>query len=245
MRAQDIFLRHLTIAFQPIYHLSRGHRIGWEALLRGPGGRPIPVLAWLDRAAREGWLGDLARRAWELARRHAADVLAPDEVLFVNWDQRAPLPDHLPWPQTVVELSERLPLPPDVVARIHDLGARVAMDDFGQGVTSLRALGSPGVDVIKLDVTVTHGIDRDPARQVLLRGLNDLCLALAPDLWILAEGIETEGERAALIGCGIAFGQGFALGMPQLAPRFRTLPQAAPPSEPAAGGALPGAHDHA
>ncbi|MBX5468240.1 MAG: EAL domain-containing protein [Firmicutes bacterium] len=223
-------LPDLTIAFQPICQLATRAPIGYEALLRGPGGRPIPVLAWIDQAAREGWLPRLLHRAWALAAQHAGDVLRPSEVLFVNWDQRAAPPPRLPWPKTVVELSERLPLTPDAVAALHALGARVAMDDFGHGVTTMRVLTPPGVDVIKLDMTIVRGVDRDPARRALLRGLVDLCLTLAPGVWIIAEGIETEGELQALVDCGISLGQGFLLGVPELAPAFRApATQGAPP----------------
>ncbi|MBX5467266.1 MAG: EAL domain-containing protein [Firmicutes bacterium] len=223
-------MTHLTIAFQPVFDLAAERRIGYEALLRGPGGRSLKVLSWFDRAFREGWLPDLAHRAWALAAEHAPAVLKPSEFLFVNWDQRVPPPAHLPWPHTVIELSERHPLPPAVVAAFRRLGARVAMDDFGQGVTSLRDLHPPGVDVVKLDLGVIRGIDQDPARQVLLRGLSDLLHALAPTVWVLAEGIETEAERRTLVQCGIALGQGFWLGPPELAPAFRAPPDSVPVS---------------
>lgn len=207
-------LRALTVVLQPIRNLRTGGIFGFEALLRGPEARAIPVLGWLEQAAREGWLAALVYRAWELACAAAEEWLTAEEWLFVNWDQRVPLPSDLPRSRVVFELSERLPVAASLVDAIHAMGGHVAMDDFGQGVTSLEAVVQTGVDILKLDYRLTHKVDQDFERQALIKGITDLLRITSPALRIVAEGIETAAEQHAMVACGVPLGQGFFLGRP-------------------------------
>jgi hypothetical protein len=88
---------------------------------------------------------------------------------------------------------------------------RLAIDDAGAGFASLRHILQLDADVIKLDMSLTHHIDRErPA--ALAAGL--ISFASEIGAAIVAEGIETESELEALRGLGVAFGQGFFLARP-------------------------------
>lgn len=209
-------LKTLTVALQPIRDLSTRDVLGYEALLRGPRGRSVPVLAWFDQAAREGWLDALSAQAWDLAFETAARHLSSDLWLFVNWDQRLPIPSHLPRPRTVIELSERRPIEPHQVAAIHGLGALAAMDDYSQGATALSILATSPLDIIKLDRQLTAGVARHSRRQRWLTDLVALMRMVRPDMRVVAEGLENEEDSRVIESCGVHYGQGYWLGRPQV-----------------------------
>jgi EAL domain-containing protein (putative c-di-GMP-specific phosphodiesterase class I) len=95
---------------------------------------------------------------------------------------------------------------------LRTLGIRVAIDDAGAGFASLRHILDIRPDMIKLDVGLTHGIDRDPGRRALAAAL--ISFGEQMDVEIVAEGIETLEEMEMLRGLGARYGQGYYLGRP-------------------------------
>jgi EAL domain-containing protein (putative c-di-GMP-specific phosphodiesterase class I) len=95
-------------------------------------------------------------------------------------------------------------------------GARLAVDDAGAGFASLRHTLQLSPDFIKLDISLIRGIDHEPRQRALAAGL----IAFANDVGaaIIAEGIETAGELAALRELGVPYGQGFHLAPPAALP---------------------------
>lgn len=91
-------------------------------------------------------------------------------------------------------------------------GVLLAIDDAGAGFSSLRHILELWPDFVKLDRSLVQEIDRDPARQALVAGMQHF--ATATDCQLIAEGIETQGEADALVELGVPFGQGFHLGRP-------------------------------
>src|SRR5690606_6678227 len=114
--------------------------------------------------------------------------------------------------QLVFEITERRPLQnteqtTSVIAGLHALGARLAMDDAGTGHSHLAYLQTLGVDVIKID-QVFVGMIRSGVTQVpVLDGL----IAMARDLGteIVAEGVETEDQALYLRARGVVMAQGY------------------------------------
>lgn len=102
-------------------------------------------------------------------------------------------------------------------AEIKTLGARLALDDFGTGYSSLAYLHRFPLDVIKIDrsfiqqLSADMGEEADDAR-ALAKAILSLADALGLDT--VAEGIEHESQRVALIELGCTTGQGYAFGMP-------------------------------
>jgi EAL domain-containing protein (putative c-di-GMP-specific phosphodiesterase class I) len=66
--------------------------------------------------------------------------------------------------------------------------------------------------MVKMDISLTRGIDRHPGRRALAAAL--ISFAEETDTTIVAEGVETAGELEALSQLGVRYGQGFYLGQP-------------------------------
>ena len=126
------------------------------------------------------------------------------------------LEDHQP-ERVVLEVTEHAPIEDydELKEALHDLraqGVRLAIDDAGAGFASLRHILQLDADVIKLDMSLTHHIDRDRAKRALAAGL--ISFASQIGAAIVAEGIETQSELETLRGLGVAYGQGFFLARP-------------------------------
>jgi EAL domain-containing protein (putative c-di-GMP-specific phosphodiesterase class I) len=89
---------------------------------------------------------------------------------------------------------------------------RLSVDDAGSGFASLRHILRLEPDFIKLDRSWVHGVDTDPARQAMIAGLRHFADQTGAQL--IAEGIERDEERAALITLDVDLGQGYLLGRP-------------------------------
>ena len=103
--------------------------------------------------------------------------------------------------------------------RLHDLGVRVAIDDFGAGCTSAAQLVALDADLVKIDAAFSAGIRSHPQKQVFLRRLLDLAGDLG--LTTVAEGIENAADAAFLGGQGVDLLQGYHFGAPTLSPPWR------------------------
>jgi EAL domain-containing protein (putative c-di-GMP-specific phosphodiesterase class I) len=95
---------------------------------------------------------------------------------------------------------------------LREAGLRVAVDDAGAGYAGLQQILLVRPDIIKLDMSLTRNVDRDPARASLAQAM--ALFAARTDAVIVAEGIEREEELAVLRDLGIARGQGWLLGRP-------------------------------
>jgi EAL domain-containing protein (putative c-di-GMP-specific phosphodiesterase class I) len=98
---------------------------------------------------------------------------------------------------------------------------RIAIDDAGSGFASMRHILMLDPHIVKLDVDLVRDIHIDPARRALAAGL--LIFADQIGASLIAEGIESEQELAALLDVGIQYGQGFFLGRPSSTPLPATV----------------------
>ena len=100
------------------------------------------------------------------------------------------------------------------LANLHELGVRIAIDDFGTGFSSLGQLRRFPVDVIKVDRSFVQGVERDTRDAAITANLASLAHALG--VIATAEGIESQGQMAAVreLGCDHAQGYLFAYPMP-------------------------------
>ena len=131
------------------------------------------------------------------------------------------------------------------VARLRRLGVRVALDDFGTGYAGLSHLARFEVDQVKLDRSMIARLDHDPRSRVIVRAIIRLCGLLR--MSVVAEGVETDAQRAMLhrAGCPVIQGFGLARPMPLPAlidwlaarPAAETAPAPAPPRPPTRSGA--------
>jgi sensor c-di-GMP phosphodiesterase-like protein len=124
--------------------------------------------------------------------------------------------------QLVFEITERQPLSQmqtanSVIAGLHALGCRVAMDDAGTGHSNLAYLQTLGIDVIKIDRVFVDMVKEGTTQVPVLDGL----IAMARDLGteIVAEGVETEAQALYLRARGVVHAQGYLF-----APALRVTP---------------------
>jgi EAL domain-containing protein (putative c-di-GMP-specific phosphodiesterase class I) len=98
------------------------------------------------------------------------------------------------------------------LAALSALGCVISLDDFGRGASSLTQLAGLPVDVLKMDRAFVTGIDTDPRTAALVATVADLGRTLGMD--VVAEGVETPAQLAALSALGCGFLQGWLLGRP-------------------------------
>lgn len=99
-----------------------------------------------------------------------------------------------------------------VLADLSALGARLCIDDFGTGYSSLRYLHEYPIDVMKIDRSFVSGDDGRVANEPIVQMLLTLARALRIDP--IAEGIETEVQRQALLDGGCPLAQGYLFSRP-------------------------------
>ncbi len=97
------------------------------------------------------------------------------------------------------------------VARVKDLGCRIAIDDFGAGYTSFRNLRKLGVDIVKIDGAFVHDIMRSADDRAFVRTLIDLARRL--NLATVAEWVQDEPAAAMLLDWGCDYLQGALVGL--------------------------------
>lgn len=100
-------------------------------------------------------------------------------------------------------------------------GVRIALDDFGAGFCNFRYLKVLPLDYLKLDRAMVDGVTADPRDLAVLRGI--VAMARALDLGVIAEGIESEAQRAVVEAEGCLAWQGFLGAQPMGAADFLDL----------------------
>ena len=129
-----------------------------------------------------------------------------------------------------LELTERV-LMDDVEAMtsaLHELkmmGLHLALDDFGTGYSSLSCLRQFPIDVLKIDQSFVHEITGDPADSTIVNAIINIGKSLKH--LVVAEGVETQEQRAYLHDQHCAEGQGYLFSRPLTAARFAHLLQTA------------------
>ncbi|MES1952007.1 diguanylate-cyclase [Salinisphaera sp. S4-8] len=96
--------------------------------------------------------------------------------------------------------------------RLTETGARVAIDDFGSGYSSIAYLTRLPVALVKLDKRVVQQVDHEGPAYELARGI--VALAHGQDLAVVAEGVETQKQWDTIRAMGCEYVQGYLLGRP-------------------------------
>jgi EAL domain-containing protein (putative c-di-GMP-specific phosphodiesterase class I) len=121
-----------------------------------------------------------------------------------------------------------------VAAQIHLMGVSLAIDDFGIGYSSMRALAELPFDTLKIDLSFVSEMFDSPKALRLLRAMISFGQTL--ELQVVAEGVETEAQRRLLIAAGVDLAQGYLFGRPmagdELAQAFRAQSFDADPGKP-------------
>jgi EAL domain-containing protein (putative c-di-GMP-specific phosphodiesterase class I) len=98
----------------------------------------------------------------------------------------------------------------EVMRALRDVGVGVSLDDFGTGASTLAVLRDLPVDCLKIDKSFVAGLPDSGDDRAVIRLIVGLAGQLG--LAVVAEGIETDGQLAALSELGCELGQGFVLG---------------------------------
>jgi EAL domain-containing protein (putative c-di-GMP-specific phosphodiesterase class I) len=210
------------MAFQPIVDLNSRAVIGLEALARFPDETIVSPQPWFAAAAEQGLVNELEL----LAAASAVDQLTklPDEA-FVALNVSSSTAASAELREVIAAVAPRVVLEikegdetsgtyhfSEAIKGLRELGVRVAVDDAGLGDVRLRQTLDIQPDIIKVDTTVTRGVDLDPVKQAIVTAFSSLAVLVGATS--LAEGIETEEEFQSLVTLGVAAGQGFLLGRP-------------------------------
>lgn len=223
-------LPSFTMAFQPIVDVSRQRIWAYEALVRGRNGAsatsvfskvPRPLFHHFDLLCRH--------RAIEQASKLFESEDRP--LLSINLSPAALGSMHACLPSLLEKVNEMGFRPSDIMieftesdhltdvaaasrlaAEYRDAGFLTALDDFGAGYSGLTRLAAFPADFLKIDMELTRGIDKDPARQIIVSGLIDIARKLSSE--IIAEGVETAAELRFLEKLGIRLFQGYFFAKP-------------------------------
>ncbi|HKY32883.1 MAG TPA: EAL domain-containing protein [Candidatus Polarisedimenticolia bacterium] len=226
--------RLIQSVYQPIVDILQPRLVGWEALSR-PAGGSFDNIEQLFKAAYE------AQSIWPLERlcrekaMEGVRGIRREELLFLNVE-----PDSIYDPQfrsaRTLKLLEQACLTPDRVvlemtehAAVRDftafrqtltyfrsLGFRLAIDDMGSGYSALASVAEIQPEFVKIDMSLIRELDSRPLKRELVDTIARF--ARRAGIEVIAEGIETVQELAALSDMGVPYGQGYLFGRPSSPP---------------------------
>lgn len=226
----------LRLEYLPIVELGAGRALGVEALLRWDRrpGESLGPGAFLEIAERSGELVAIGR--WVLATGLREVAAASERAgvalrLSVNLSLvellDPSLPDVVasaleasghPAESLCLEVSERsmvgvLDEVADAMMKLKQIGVRMAIDDFGIGVSSLSQLQRLPVDEVKIDRSFVARMHEDSTSAAIARSV--VYLARSLHLATMAEGVEFEAQEKMLLGLRCTSAQGWLYSTPQ------------------------------
>jgi EAL domain-containing protein (putative c-di-GMP-specific phosphodiesterase class I)/response regulator of citrate/malate metabolism len=219
--------REFDIVFQPIVELDSRQVVGYEALSRFTAEPHRGPDEWFAEAHEVGLGPELELAAIRCACERSRD-LPEGMFMAVNVSPvTAERPELLALlagcdvNEVVLEVTEHAAVEDYrrfrvAIARVRELGARLAVDDAGAGFSSLRHILELDAELIKLDGSLTRSLEQDPRRRSLAAALIEFGRESGAS--VLAEHIESELQLNELRRLGVHYGQGFHLGRPQPLP---------------------------
>lgn len=233
----------LNVHYQPKADLRSGMIIGVEALLRWTSpalgnlaparfipiaeetGLIIPIGAWVLRTA-------CAQAAAWVGAGHPMDVavnLSPRQfrdrhllqTVVAALDSTGLAPQHLTLEITEGTAMSNAEHTVGVLNKLHDMGIKLAVDDFGTGYSSLAYLKRFPIDSLKIDRAFVIDVCSDANSRAIVSAT--VALAHSLNLKVVAEGVETEGQRDCLAAAGCDLGQGYLYGRAVPAAEFDAL----------------------
>jgi len=254
----DDALGELQLHYQPQVDMRNGALVGAEALMRWRHPRlgPISPVEFLPLAEERGMMAAVG--AWvmrqacrQLAQWRAAGLKFPgrlainvaaeeldnehffeDTVAFV--EDFGLTPSMIELELTESGIMQNVETSIETFRRLKDAGFSIALDDFGAGYSSLAQLTRLPVAKLKID----RAFVRDMTESEQGRAITATIVAMSQTLGMqtIAEGVETDGQRAALLQLGCAHAQGYLFGRPEPAAVFAASWLSArvdPPAKPA------------
>ena len=229
-------MANLHAVFQPIVDVANCAVFAHEGLIRGPSGSAMHLPAALFRSA------GIAGTTDELEFRAAEVILSNYQsrgahLLFVNFSARTItqigsdagrdlfrdtlLRCRMPARSLVIEITEHERVADHAglahaIDFLRGIGVAIALDDFGDGSSSLRLWAELQPEFVKIDRYFCHGIHADGKKVQTVKAM--LRLAESFGSRVIAEGIEAPSDLRVVRDLGIAFVQGYSTGRPALLP---------------------------
>ncbi|MFA6313984.1 MAG: GGDEF domain-containing protein [Sterolibacterium sp.] len=223
--------RLLTPLFQPIVDMRKGVIMGYEGLIRGPSDSPLHSPISLFKAASSY---DLTVKVEHLCRRVVLEQflhLGLSGKLFLNVSPECLLQRDVKHGETlgyirelgispdrvIIELTENQPtydydLLREAVSHYRSMGFEIAIDDLGEGFSSLRLWSELRPEYVKVDMHFIQGINQDPVKQQFVRSIQEIAKNAGTS--VIAEGIETIAELLVIKDLEIACAQGYYIARP-------------------------------
>ncbi len=220
--------------FQPICRLDGGQVVGYEALIRWnhPTRGLLRPADFLKIAEDSGLIEQIDWRMFELS----CGLLADHGLggTFMTFNVSALHLRHADFDTRLIRLLQNTGLPPSrliaevtegsllddpervrgTLDRLRSIGVGAALDDFGTGYSSLSYLHSLPLRMLKIDRAFVLELDKEGNTNSTTVVAAILALARTLGIKVIAEGIETEAQRDALLTMGCEMGQGYLLGRP-------------------------------
>jgi EAL domain-containing protein (putative c-di-GMP-specific phosphodiesterase class I) len=226
----------LTVHFQPIVDMSDNQIYGYETLARGV--KENGSLMYPDELFRKSKQNDFNFKLDRLCRESALKTAATKKVhqkVFINfiptsiYDPEFCLNSTVKWakqlefdPSQIVfevvetELVKDQAHLKNILEYYRAKGFKIALDDVGEGYSSLNMLIELKPDIIKIDRNIISNIDKNELKQSVYKALFNL--AREHNITVLAEGIETAYELETIKSIGVDLAQGYYFAKPTAEP---------------------------
>lgn len=229
----------LRVLYQPVFSLPERDMTSREALLRWDHPRlgSVPPGEFVPVAEQNGLIGEVGNF---VLRRACADAVTwrsssdPSTGVAVNVSGRQL--ESAEFPLEVVAALEESGLPAAALtlevtetvlmgrrgdaradlARLHGLGVRIGLDDFGIGASSLSWLARLPLHVVKVDRSFATALGQSERAKVIVQAMVHLSHTLGFE--VVVKGVETESQLEWLAGAGCDAAQGYLLGHPEPVP---------------------------
>lgn len=240
-----LLANQLWVAYQPIVDLKTGEIKKAEALLRWlrPGYGLVSPAEFIPVAEHTGLINEIGDwvfcqaaqqvKHWHQRYDSEFQISINKSPVQFNDQSRKYLPWHeqlkklgLSGKSIVVEITEGLLLVANTsinekLIEFRDAGIQVSLDDFGTGYSSLSYIKKFDIDYLKIDQAFVRGLTADSDDMALCEAI--VVMAHKLGMTVIAEGVETEEQRALLTGMGCDYGQGYLFSKPVSAAEFEAL----------------------
>lgn len=234
----------IKLAYQPIFAADGRTIVGAEALIRWAHEihGALPPQQFIAIAEERGMIGELGQWVQREACRFAASTQLPwvavnvsplqlRDAGFAGQVASILAETGLPPARLQLEITESVLLENSDTTRtaleaLRRSGVGVVLDDFGTGYSSLNYLRRHLIDKLKIDRSFVRLLDEDSSSAAIVKALIDLAIAL--DVEVTAEGVETEEQKALLVGMGCHQLQGYLLAPPIEPAQLLLLPGLSP-----------------
>jgi diguanylate cyclase (GGDEF)-like protein len=230
----------IKLAYQPVFAADGRAILGAEALIRW--GHEVhgalPAAQFIAIAEERGLIGELGKWVLGEACRFAVGTelpwiavnISPMQLRDIGFAEEVSEilretgldPSRLQLETTESVLLEHNDTIGTVIAALRQSGVRIVLDDFGTGYSSLSYLRRQAIDKLKIDRSFVRLLDEDQSARAIAKTLIELALAL--EVEVTAEGVETDTQKALLVGMGCHQLQGYLLSPPLEPGQLLALP---------------------